>query len=456
MQAFRNGTWDGRIRLYNRRTKLIYKGLTGYVEAFCGDRGYDFNGRPDGEVPISLVEVEEFLRSLNLPAKYTDLRDYQVEAIAHCIRRARCMLLSPTASGKSFIIYALIRWFNLRTLILFPTTSLVHQMYGDFAEYSANDPTWNVNQKCSKIMGGYEKHNLNQVTLTTWQSVHNMDKSWFDYDLVIMDEAHGGKAKSLVSIMEKLTECVYRLGFTGTLDDIQVHKLVLEGLFGPVHKVIDTRTLIDNKVLANINIRCLLLQYSKDTRKALAKDYEEEIKFLISNERRNKFIVNLALSLKKNTLILYQRVEGHGEVLYAMLKKKAPDAKIYFVSGDVDSEERDEIRKLVDASEEKCIIVASVGTFAVGTNIVNLFNVIFASPSKAKIRTLQAIGRGLRKSGGKHSFTLFDIADDLAKSKSNKNYTLEHFAARLKIYAEEKFDFRINTIQIEEEKSLKP
>jgi superfamily II DNA or RNA helicase len=279
-----------------------------------------------------------------------------------------------------------------------------------------------------------------------------MPSDWFDkFDLVLVDEAHGAKAKALTGIMEKLTSCEYRFGTTGTIDDIQVHKFVLEGLFGKVNKIVDTKTLIDNNYLSELNIKCLLLQYSAESRKNLKRDYQEEIDFLISHQKRNNFIANLSLSLKDHVLVLYRRVEDHGKILYDTIKERAPEGtKVFFVSGGTDADERNDIRKIVDNEKEKCIVVASLGTFSTGINIINIHNIIFASPTKSKITNLQSIGRGLRRGADKTKFTLFDIADDLSKSSGNKNYTLLHFAERLRIYNEERFPYKIHTIRLEQ------
>jgi superfamily II DNA or RNA helicase len=164
------------------------------------------------------------------------------------------------------------------------------------------------------------------------------------------------------------------------------------------------------------------------------------------NEARNRFITNLALSLEGNTLVLYQYVDKHGKILHEQINKKADGRKVFFVSGEVDGDAREDIRRIVE-TETDSIIVASFGTFSTGINIRNLHNIVFASPSKSRVRNLQSIGRGLRKSDTKDSAVLFDIADDL-RYKKHDNYTLKHFAERIKIYSDEKFIFKIYKIEM--------
>ena len=438
---YRAKLWDGKIRLYDLRTSCIYRGLVPYIVKFCEERGYDWEY--DNEVyddEFSVAEAEDFVKSLNIPL---EVRDYQYDAFIHAVRNRRSLLLSPTASGKSLIIYLLTRYYNARTLIIVPTISLVSQLASDFADYN-NGTSLDVH----RIFAGEDKHTDKQITISTWQSLYKLPKKYFEqFDVVIGDEAHLFKAKSLATIMESMTETKYRFGFTGTLDGTKTHKLVLEGLFGSVRKVVTTKELMDKKHLAQFNIKCLLLKHSDAICQA-AKNftYQQEIEYLVLNQARNNFICNLGLSLEGNTLILYQYVDKHGKILYDIINKNIGDRKCFFIYGKTDGEIREETRKIVE-KETNAIIIASYGTFSTGVNIRNLHNIIFASPSKSRIRNLQSIGRGLRKSDTKDSATLFDIADDL-RYKKHENFTLKHFAERIKIYSEEKFEFKIYKIEL--------
>jgi len=250
--------------------------------------------------------------------------------------------------------------------------------------------------------------------------------------------------------MNKAIEADYRFGTTGTLDGTLTHKLVLEGLFGPVYKVTTTKELQDNDTLAPLQFTVLSLDYSERTRETERENtYQQEVHFLVTNERRNKFIRNLALTQKGNTLVLFQYVDKHGKVLHDMISDKAEEGrKVFYVSGETDTTDREAIRRIVE-SQKDSIIVASLGTFSTGINIRNLHNIIFASPSKSQIKVLQSIGRGLRKSDDGSVTKLFDIADDL-RWKQRKNYTLLHAAERIKIYEKEQFDFKVVPIDIEE------
>lgn len=440
--AYRNKFWDGKIRLLNTMTGLVYYGLLQYIEEFCHKRKYEIEYLSDFSTEeFSIKEAKEFVKKLKLTL---EPRDYQLDAFVHAVRERRALLLSPTASGKSFIIYLLVRYYAKRTLIIVPTTSLVSQLASDFADYGFDSDTF-----VHRVFAGRDKGSTKPITITTWQSIYKLPKEFFDsFDVVIGDEAHLFKAKSLTSILTKLSGCRYRFGLTGTLDGSQTHRLVLEGLFGPVRKVITTAELIEKKHLADFSIKGIVLTYPDDIRKMIARsgDYQSELDYIVRCEARNKFIRNLALSLDGNTLILFQFVEKHGKDLYDKILAEAGDRKIFFVHGAVDGEEREEIRRIVE-NESNAIIVASSGTFSTGVNIKNLHSIIFASPSKSRIRNLQSIGRGLRKSDTKTAATLYDLADDLTW-KSKKNFTLGHFMERVKIYNEEKFKYKLYKVEL--------
>ena len=335
------------------------------------------------------------------------------------------------------MIYSIVRYMVDKKedeLLVVPTTSLVEQMYKDFIEYG-----WDVEKYCHKIYAGKDLLSDKNVIISTWQSIYKLPKTWFKYDAVIGDEAHQFKSKSLVSIMTKLFDTKYRYGFTGTLDGTQTHKWVLEGLFGPSYKIINTSDLQEAGFLARLNIKILLLKHDP---KAFDL-YEDEVQYLITHEKRNKFIKNLALDLKGNTLILYSRVATHGQILYDLINTN--ERPVFFVHGGVDAQERETVRELTE-KENNAIIIASYGTFSTGINIKRLHNIIFASPSKSRIRTLQSIGRVLRKGVGKINATLYDVADDTKKG-SKQNYTLNHLIERIKYYNEENFSYDIIQIK---------
>jgi superfamily II DNA or RNA helicase len=446
MPQYRNKYWDGKIRLFNVKNGEIYVGLLDKIQKFCDDHEYTYEfvdnkffGTPfEVNENISYEGVKDYMTSIS---KYSP-REYQVEGVSDALKHNRRLLISPTASGKSLMIYAIVRYFVERqqnTLIVVPTTSLVEQMYKDFADYG-----WDVGSFCHKIYAGKERETDSQVIITTWQSIYKLPRKYFErFSVVIGDEAHQFKSKSLISIMTKLHKAKYRFGFTGTLDGTQTHKWVLEGLFGPSYKIIKTDELMKKGHVAKLDINVLLLKHPATK----FETFEDEVQYIINHDKRNKFIRNLALDLKGNTLILYSRVETHGRVLYDMINNNVLEQReVFFVHGGVAAEDRENVREITE-KEDNAIIIASYGTFSTGINIKNLHNVIFASPSKSRIRNLQSIGRVLRKGSNKTKATLYDIADDISY-KTRRNYTLNHLVERIKIYNEENFNYDIISIPL--------
>ena len=445
--AYRNKYWDGKIRLFNTQKGEIYAGLLDRIIQFCKDHEYtyefidsEYYGLPfEVNDFISLEGVRDYMNSIS---KYRP-RDYQIDGVCDALRHNRKLLISPTASGKSLMIYSIVRYYvgnKKNILIVVPTTSLVEQMYKDFADYG-----WDVGSFCHKVYAGKERETDSQVIITTWQSIYKLPRKYFErFSVVIGDEAHQFKSKSLISIMTKLADTKYRFGFTGTLDGSETHKWVLEGLFGPSYKIIKTDELMKKGHLAKLDINVLLLKHPPNK----FENFEEEVQYIIGHNKRNNFIKNLALDLKGNTLILFARVEKHGEPLYNLINSNniIENRNVFFIHGGVETEDREKVREITE-KENDAIIVASSGTFSTGINIKNLHNIIFASPSKSRIRNLQSIGRVLRKGNQKTRATLYDIADDISY-KSRKNYTLNHLIERIKIYNEENFDYDIVNIPL--------
>jgi len=444
MPQYKSKYWDGKIRLFNTQNGQIYVGLLDRVVQFCKDHEYtyqfkesEFYGLPfEVNDFISKEGVKDYMMSI---CRYSP-REYQIEGVYDALRHNRKLLISPTASGKSLMIYSIVRYYVERkqsTLIVVPTTSLVEQMYKDFADYG-----WDVGSYCHKIYAGKERETDSQVIITTWQSIYKLPRKYFErFSVVVGDEAHQFKSKSLISIMTKLDHAKYRFGFTGTLDGTQTHKWVLEGLFGPSYKIIGTKDLMTKGHVAKLDINILLLKHPPQK----FETFEDEIQFIINSEKRNNFIRNLALDLKGNTLILFSRVEGHGRVLFDLINSNVLEQRqTFFVHGGVDAEDREKVREITEL-QNNAIIVASYGTFSTGINIKNLHNIIFASPSKSRIRNLQSIGRVLRKGNNKTKATLYDIADDTTY-KTRRNYTLNHLIERLKIYNYEKFNYDLINI----------
>lgn len=451
MPAYKIGRWSGKIHLIDLRSRKMYRGLLSDLTEFCQEGGYS----------LEIVNPQAFETKVKFdPLWLTRWNEYswlqphqhQFNAVAEALAQNNLLILSPTASGKSLIIYLIVRYLLENThddiLITVPTTSLVEQLFTDFEDY-AKDTTWNTAENCHRIYSGKEKQTQARVTISTWQSIYKLDKGWFArFGAYICDEAHLADAKSITGIIDKLENASVRLGLTGTIEDAKLHALELKGRFGALYRAATTRELQDKDIIADMDIEVVRLKYSDEERKLVrGMPYDQEIEFLVTHPLRNRVLCNLALQSDKNCIMLFNFVERHGDILYDMLKSKAQKygKQIFYVHGGVEVEDREAIRRICEKIDNG-IILASFGTFSTGVNLKNLHRVIFCHPYKAKIKTLQSIGRSLRKLEDKKAI-LNDIADDLVvKSRNGSeklNHTMKHFIDRLKIYQNEQFNYRI-------------
>lgn len=455
--AYKKRLWNGNIYLFNTHTNTLYCGLLEHLVKFLEFKKYDvvIDKRIQEKNNITDEELENYLKSLKITAMSTsiDHHDYQIAAIKQMLNETRCLTTAPTGSGKSLIIYSVIRKIldlidKKKILLIVPTKSLVLQMYNDFVDYSTKNG-WSAKDNIHLIYEGKDKESDRSIYISTWQSLYKLPQKYFDkFNCVIVDEAHLANAESLKNILTKLVNCKYRFGTTATIKETKCHKLVLEGLLGPIFKTVTTEQLIKRDILAELNIDCIVLKHNDiDSKNNKDLKYQEELDYLVSHNERNLFIRDLALNTKGNTLLLFQYVEKHGKVLYEMIKKKTGvDRQVFFIYGDTEAELREQMRGLVEKSND-AIIVGSLGVLSTGINIRNLKNIIFASPSKSRIRVLQSIGRQLRKAKNKECAKLYDIADDMTH-KSHINYTMKHYMERIKIYNEEKFPYKIINIAL--------
>lgn len=437
--SYKAGIWNGEIRLVDQRTGRFPKGLVPAVIDALEVSNYKVSIKPEDFKSFSDKYEMIDVNSLKLGF---EPHDYQIEAVQRVLDKKRQLLLSPTSSGKSLMIHMLMRTMlehDRRVLIIVPNISLIHQLYDDFKDYAKNED-WEVSEHVQKIAEGRSKDVNLPCTVATWQSIHTIkDHSWFEqFDVVIVDECHLAKGTSITKVLEKCTNASVKVGLTGTLDGTHVNEMVLRGLFGPVYQVTKTKDLMNAGIVTELDIKTIILKHAGEFPKLA---YADELDYIVKSAKRNKFLVNLAANTKGNTLVLFQFVQKHGKVLESMMRELIPDKEVFFVYGGVPGEERENIRKLAE-SRNDIIICASYATFSTGVSVRNLHNIIFASPSKGRIRVLQSIGRGLRKHESKDICTLYDIADDLRGKRKALNHTLKHLTTRLENYYSEGFNVK--------------
>lgn len=455
------GLWDGVISLIDLRTNRLPCGLLDELVKFCKKRNIEYSNEVVREDRTHLIpEIEKFCKGLQPCAYDSETRspvpithyDYQVKAVITALVNKRRTLLSATSSGKSLIIYSAIRWIlekeltepGEKILLIVPTVSLVDQMYSDFNEYSLNNG-FDVEENVHKIYGGQSKGANKPIYISTWQSLQKMDENYLSqFRCIVGDEAHGiNEVSHFGKIGERCINADFRIGTTGSIKDMKLNEWVLTGILGDIERIITNKELIDAGHAAKLQVECLILNYPKDVREAAKKlKYQEEVKYVISNEARNKFICKVAAKTKKNTLILFNLI-AHGKELKRILEEQGQT--VYYVDGSIDPKIREEIRQLTERNTG-VVIVASYKTFATGTSIKNLNYLILAAPAKSQIRILQSLGRLLRK-GNDLNVKLIDIADDLSYKK-HTNFCLLHFQHRLNLYIKEQFPYNIRHYNI--------
>lgn len=443
---YKAGVWDGYIRLYSRHTYKIYKGLLKRILEFAKDRGYSVDIDPellkDVRVVFTAEDLDAFIETLNLPEDRKPF-DYQRQYILECIQKKRRLCISPTSSGKSLIVYILLRYLleyqDQNILILVDSINLRNQMFSDFKDYGFNSEA-----NLHLMKGSKERFTQKRIIVCTWLTGSKQPPEWISqFGAIMLDEAHRAQATSVKKVFEAAPKTAYRLGFTGTLDGTMTHQMVLEGLMGPKIEFIRTKDLQDRGISAKIKIICLVINYPEEECRAVSKlRYDEEQAFIFAHGKRNGLIKKLALDFKGNNVVMFKHID-HGKKLFDAISSEAKVPCFYF-AGEVKGEDREEIRQTIMGHEESCT-VASSGTFATGTNIPNINNMFNAAPFKSQIRVLQTIGRGLRVTKDKDTFYFVDIVDNFSWKK-RKNFTYRHFLERLKIYNEQEFPYEIREI----------
>lgn len=453
------GFWDGKIRLVNSLTGYVYTGLHRTIRDLAREREIDLKVDPFFESePFSVEEAKEFIKSLNLPF---EPYDYQEKCLIDVVRDKRGLFVSPTSSGKTLITYLICKYFGLKTLIIVPTTNLLTQLVKDFEGYGYDGHVHEVYQ-------GTEKSTDDLFTVAIWNSIYKLPQKYFDqYDVVIGDEAHLFDAKSLKTLIEKTENAEVKVGLTGSLKGSKTHELALTGMFGPMRQTIHTHEMIERGISSDIRVKVLMFSYPQTVIDYLKKkfpigkitlpngvekklngmEYKDEVGFILSYPHRNRFIKNLILSLEGNTVVLYHRVKDHGDILRQMVEETGK-IKVFNIQGNVSKEDREVVRQAIESIDRSCTF-ASSKTFATGTSINNIQNVILVQPLASRVNNLQSIGRGLRKDGKTNLVTLYDLADEIPiYRKPRQNFLLKHALVRLKLYAEQKFKFKVYNIAL--------
>lgn len=453
--TYKSGFWDGKIRFFDYKNHLPI-GLIHKAKLFAKQGGYEVVQSYKQHPELDREEFVRFVKSLNITddkGEPMTPRDYQLEAAYDaCSKRHVCMEV-PTAGGKTLIMYIIARFFEKigkRLLCVVPSVSLVEQGYGDFFSYGWED----LSQYVHMIYAGKRKDTFCPIIISTWQSLQpklKEDPEYFQqFDGLLVDEAHGAKATVLKDLCKSCTNASWRMGLSGTYpEDKTADRFTIEGGLGPVKKFTTYKELQDKGHIAGLKIFTIILKYPLATKRRCydecGGDYQLESDFINGLPERNNFIRNMAKSFDKNGLILFTKIEKHGEPLKEALST-IEGKKLLYIVGSVDVKER-EMSRMIAEKRNDVIILGSFGTMSTGINIKNIHYIVFASGYKSRIKVLQSIGRGLRKHGEKVDLILYDIIDDMSfSSKADGiryiNHAVKHWKERTKIYQEQGFSYK--------------
>ena len=454
---YKNGYWNGKDVLYDVDKNQIYVGLLDDVIEFCREKNYRYCVTFEQTTnQFTNQHLDQFCSEINLPERFV-LHQAQRDSILSIIENKRRLIVSPTGSGKSLIAYICSRYIfnttNKPILIIVPFTNLVDQLINDFEEYNSDFvPTDYRKQK---------NIDESKVVITTSRSVYTNTPSFFNkFSCIIGDEAHRFTAQTMKAIMNKSTDVGYRIGMTGSLQSSDHHKMTLKGLFGNIEQYVTTIELINVDFLSEIEVHCIVLNYSDEVNqqykkfvrekniKSRVEYFQRERTFLSNLEKRNTFLAQLALAMKGNNVIMFA-IKDHGKKIFNSLNQikneKDDMTPSFYVDGGVKAAARNKIRQDIDKAE-KSQTVSSLGTFATGVNIKNIDAIILATPSKSETTIPQMVGRGLRK-GRRGRFVLYDISDSF-NPKAAPSASLRHQKQRIKWYKQQGFKVTVSQINM--------
>lgn len=437
MPKYKAGLWDGKIHFMDHSGKFPI-GLLRHVYRFVQQDGLSIEISEELLPKIDALEDEFNTITDEWISESITPRDYQLEgAIKICVYK-RGILEHATSAGKSLtmalaVMYNLKKEFCSKVLIIVPSVGLVEQLTSDFIEFG-------VPEEWIGKFHGREKEIDKKITISTWQSMCRQEEYVKEFDMIVADECHGQKATVIRSIAENAINAKIRFGCTGTMPDDKSNRWLIEGLFGAVLHQVTPKYLIDHQYAADITVKIPFIMHpEEDVKKIKGMPYDEEKKWLETNEKRNiviSKIVDKHIQRDHNVLVLADHID-HIKDLYEKINEL--DTKnVFVVTGEVPAEKREKLRHFTNENK-RVVIIATYGVFSTGISIKRLHSVIFASAGKSKIKTLQSVGRGMRLHKEKNGLILYDIGD-------NTYYSERHLKHRVDIY--DKAEFKLDMVEI--------
>lgn len=448
----KGGIWDGLIRLFATRTGDLPAGLTPNLVKWALKQGYTVDDQTEVSNNFDSAGFETWLESTEVFSKGQPIKPhwYQRDAVRHILDKSRALIQLPTSAGKSLVIGLFSKYFfdhhnPGKVLVIVPTVALVKQMKDDLLDYQLFE-----DRDILCIKSGTERDSNSKIYISTWQTACKQGPEWYNqFNALLTDEVHLGSGPTLSKICQGMTDCKYKAGLTGTLKDAKASLMQLIGLYGQVFKPTTTKELMNSGQITPLDIKPVHITYPRVDLKKLGKlSYHDEIKWIITNKERNRFLCKLAAaSTEMNTILLFKH-KSHGLELFRQINNlvAGTNRNVHHIDGDVKVVIREELRDIIE-NDKGAIVVASYGTMSTGVSIKNLHRAISAHPVKSKIINLQSIGRILRKHDSKSKAQWFDLIDDL-RYKNRKNFAYDHGIIRLRLYARENFHFNISKVSL--------
>jgi superfamily II DNA or RNA helicase len=390
-------------------------------------------------------------------------RDYQIETAWKLIKYRYSISEVATSSGKtliSFMIFAYLRQKGLirKFLMIVPSTNLVFQGSEDFEDYGLHK----LGSKIQQIGGGSKLREGCDVIIGTFQSLVKQDPEFFEEaDLVFVDEAHHTNSMSIKKIVANCMHSRWRFGLTGTLTKRgTADYLTIQQFLGPLIVEIPPSFLFDNNYATPVSIKVVIMDWlDKEYKDKLAdlklnnnnlegnEVYNLERKLVVESKKRLNYVVDFISKTSKNSLVLFQSVKDeYGKHIWNLLREKNSEKEVFYVDGDTSEGLREEYKSRMASGNNK-ILIATYGTFSTGISINNLHNIFLVESYKSEVLIKQSLGRGMRQMEGKEKVNIIDFVDDFSSPKY-QNYLLKHSEARIQIYKNESFEYKIYKVKL--------
>lgn len=459
--------WDGSINFIDKRGPFwkVPVGLWSEVLEIGKEYGYEFHIEGIERLFLTDLKLEDFKTWVDEFFEGSDIepRDYQIEAAWKIVKFRYSVSEIATSSGKtliSFMIFAFLKsqGYIRKFLMIVPSTNLVIQGTEDFEDYGIDK----IGSKIQQIGGGSKMREGCDVVIGTFQSLVKKDKEYFEeFDAVFIDEAHHTNSTSIKKIMSNCMHTGWRFGLTGTLTKRgSADHLTIQQYLGPVLVEISPDFLFRNNYATPVAIKVVILDWlspeykdklaelKSSSEKMEGNDlYNLERKLVISNKARLNYIVDFINKTSKNSLVLFQSVKDeYGRNIWNGIRETNSTKEAFYVDGDTNEQLREEYKSRMETGENK-VLIATYGTFSTGISINNLHNIFLVESYKSEVLIKQSLGRGMRKMEGKERVNIIDFVDDFSTA-GYKNYLMKHSEARIAIYRNENFDYKIFRITL--------